>query len=233
MAVTDAWVAEQWRARRIAPLKFADFHWLMDARAALYCVDQDALVVSDLHFEKGSYLRQQGNPIPALDTRHTLARLDALLAEYRPTTLVCLGDSFHDRHSMQRMTARDRLQLQTMIAQVPEWIWVVGNHDPDIKGMTGRVVTHVRWQRLELHHEPQVTASPLIFGHFHPKHRLWRKPIKLQGRCFVLAEERLVMPAFGQYTGGLSIDDPALTTWIPIARRQAWLLQQERIYALA
>lgn len=232
MAVTEQWVQECWQAGRVAPLKFATFNWLLDARAALYCVDKNALVVSDLHFEKGSFLRRHGSLIPATDTRQTLALLASLIDDYTPHTLVCLGDSFHDLNSTRRMLDQDIVTLQRLVQQVPQWVWVVGNHDPVIDGVGGEVLAHLQWGKLTLRHEPDVTDMPQLFGHFHPKHRLVTKQYRLKGKCFVLAQNRMVLPALGHYTGGLSIDDSALTAWLPKPSRQVWLIQQNKIFAL-
>lgn len=234
MAVNEQWVKSQWQLRALAPIKFSTFNWLFDARSALYCVEKDALIVSDLHFEKGSFLRQYGSPIPALDSRRTLSTLASLIQDYRPQTLICLGDSFHDSQSLYRMSAQDQATLQSLMGSVHEWVWVVGNHDPVIPRLGGRVVGSLEWGSVTLQHEPlEDTHAAVIFGHFHPKHLLSMRQYQVTGKCFVMTATRMVLPSLGQYTGGLSIDSPALTAWFPKQHRHAWLIHEQKIYALA
>ena len=54
------------------------------------------LVASDLHFEKGSAWAAGGQLMPPYDTRATLKRLAAGIARHAPSTVIALGDSFHD-----------------------------------------------------------------------------------------------------------------------------------------
>ena len=96
MAITDTWLHGEVAANRVLPVKFAGQLFLLDARGVLYCPQRDALVVSDLHLEKGSFLSRFANPLPQLDTRSTLLRLQCIIADYSPRQVICLGDSFHD-----------------------------------------------------------------------------------------------------------------------------------------
>ncbi|MGL5010471.1 MAG: ligase-associated DNA damage response endonuclease PdeM, partial [Paracoccaceae bacterium] len=52
------------------------------------------------------------------------------------------------------------------------------------------------------------TATPEISGHYHPKARLGgtARP------CFLIDAQRIIMPAYGAYTGGLYCNDEALVT---------------------
>ena len=57
-------------------------------------------------------------------------------------------------------------------------------------------------------HEPTGAAGE-IAGHLHPKARVATRGRSMERRCFASDGERAVMPAFGAYTGGLSIRDAA------------------------
>ena len=48
--------------------------------------------------------------------------------------------------------------------------------------------------------------------------------------CFVSDARRLMMPAFGAYTGGLDIRDPAIARLFPRGGR-AFLLGKERLFS--
>jgi DNA ligase-associated metallophosphoesterase len=118
---------------------FAGVPLVLDARGAAYLPDADTLIVSDLHLEKGSYFAARGVPVPVCDTRETLRRLADVIAAYNPEQVVCLGDSFHDRSARGRLCTDDFGELTRIAGQVPDWVWVSGNHDPEPPdGLTGR-----------------------------------------------------------------------------------------------
>src|SRR3954471_16307607 len=105
--------------------------WLTaDCAGALYWAEQGLLVVSDLHFEKGSSFARRGQLLPPYDTTETLARLARVIAYYAPRLVIALGDSFHDRHGHARLSEQDRASL-TALQRGRDWIWITGNHDPD------------------------------------------------------------------------------------------------------
>jgi uncharacterized protein len=186
---------------------------VLDASGALFLAGHGALVVADLHLEKGSFFAARGNPVPRHDTRDTLQRLAAVIEVYRPQTLICLGDSFHDVAAGERMMLPDCLALEKLMAQVAAWVWLTGNHDPEIPAIFGGVTAALHAAGLvQLAHMPETPARPLIAGHYHPKLsvRLGRKQ-SVSGRCFLYSDELLLLPAFGAYAGGLDVRDEALT----------------------
>jgi metallophosphoesterase superfamily enzyme len=95
---------------------------------ALWVAEAKALVVSDLHLEKGSAFAVRGQMLPPYDTHAALVKFAALIERLEPDIVVSLGDAFHDGAGPARMAARDRDLLQGMIASC-DWIWVEGNHD--------------------------------------------------------------------------------------------------------
>ena len=223
------------QSKTLAVQHFAEQPFIFDARGVLYAPAQDALIVSDLHLEKGSYLASWGNPLRVLDSRATLTKLGEIVSEYQPTKVICLGDSFHDLHSLSRMQATDLELLLMLINNVEQWVWVVGNHDSEIDpSLPGKVVDSEVIAGISLFHEPMTNAAPQpisqIVGHYHPKvsHKIRRTPYK--GKCFVWNNNTLIMPAFGQYTGGLYINDEALLAVLPKSTRRCLLLYDGAIY---
>jgi hypothetical protein len=63
----------------------------------LFLPDSGALVVSDLHLEKGAAFARRGMMLPPYDTAATLKRLERGIIAYNPRMVISLGDSFHDR----------------------------------------------------------------------------------------------------------------------------------------
>ena len=76
---------------------------------ALHWPARRLLAVADLHLEKGSsYAVSARKLLPRHDTRQTLAVLAALIEVLQPDTVVCLGDSFHDREAVERLPEAER-----------------------------------------------------------------------------------------------------------------------------
>ena len=190
-------------------LDVADVSLVADLSGALFWEEQRLLVVSDLHLEKGSSFAARGVLLPPYDTVATLGRLAAVIARHDPSMVIALGDSFHDRTAHERLSESDRDALSALQAR-RDWIWISGNHDPALPSDLGGVVaTEVAIGPIAFRHEP-TGASGEIAGHLHPKARVSTRGRSMERRCFACDGERAVMPAFGAYTGGLSIRDAAM-----------------------
>jgi DNA ligase-associated metallophosphoesterase len=177
---------------------------------ALWIEAEAALVVADLHLEKGSSYARRGQLLPPYDTRETLARLEAEVAALSPRIVVLLGDSFHDGGSEQRLAAADAAHL-TALAAGRALVWVVGNHDADgPRALPGERAAELALAGLALRHEPQPGARPgEVAGHLHPAAKIRSASGAVRRRCFATDAERLILPAFGAYAGGLNLRDPA------------------------
>lgn len=190
------------------PLNGVDL--IADLSGALYWPATDTLVVADLHLEKASSLAKGGQPLPPYDTRVTLERLEAAIRRTRPKRVICLGDSFHDRAGPGRLGAAERRALEGL-ASGRDWLWVTGNHDPGGHGdLPGEAVADVREGGLVLRHEAATGGRAEVSGHYHPKARLRVRGSAIGGPCFVTDGNRLILPAFGALTGGLSVRSPAI-----------------------
>jgi DNA ligase-associated metallophosphoesterase len=209
-----------------------------DLAGALYWPDERLLVVSDLHLEKGSSFAARGVLLPPYDTAATLERLAAVLSRYSVRTVVALGDNFHDPGGPARLAAADRATLSAL-QRGRDWIWIAGNHDPDIApDLAGRIggasAEALALGPLVFRHEPASGTSPgEIAGHLHPVARISLRGHALTRRCFASDGARLVMPAFGAYTGGLDIRHAAFAPVFGGRNFTAHLIGQRRIYAFA
>jgi DNA ligase-associated metallophosphoesterase len=178
---------------------------------AMWLERERTLVVADLHFEKGSsYAARFGQMLPPYDTRETLDRLDREIALLSPEQLIFLGDSFHDGDGEARLAADDARRLEGL-ALGRELVWAVGNHDEDgPKVLPGEIIDEAEIAGLILRHEP-VPGVQLgeVAGHLHPAARVTSGRATIRRRCFVTDGARLVLPAFGAFTGGLNILDQA------------------------
>jgi len=180
------------------------------ASGALWLEAARILVVADLHLEKGSAYAARGQMLPPYDTRETLRRLAAEVAATAPAAVVLLGDTFHDRKAEGRLSAADAGAL-VALAEGRRLVWVVGNHDADgPRALPGETVDEIRVEGLVLRHEPQAGAQPgEVAGHLHPAARVVAPRGTVRRRCFITDGERVVLPAFGAYAGGLNVRDAA------------------------
>ena len=203
-----------------------------DLSGALWVPEERTLLVADLHFEKGSAFASRGVHLPPYDTGSTLGLLERAVARYGPERVISLGDSFHDDSSRERMSEADVGRVR-QLTDLVHFTWITGNHDTaPPKDLGGEVATIVDFAGIELRHEP---TSGLGFhceiaGHLHPVAAVVRRGRRLRRRCFVSDGTRLVMPAFGAYTGGLNVRSDAFAPVFPSGKFQAWLLGRDSIY---
>ena len=202
---------------------------VLDPDGALYLPGDGVLVVSDLHFEKGSAHAERGTLLPPYDTRATLARLARAIDAYGPRCVVCLGDSFHDGRAGERIGAEE---IDTIVALMRgrSWIWIAGNHDPEPPAhIAGERALEIALGGILLRHEPTPGLNAgEIAGHLHPKAAIVSRGRRVTRRCFASDGQRLVMPAFGAFTGGLNVRHPAFKALFP-APFLAHMLGREKI----
>ena len=183
---------------------------MLRASGALWLETERALVVADLHLEKGSSYAARGQMLPPYDTRETLRRLAAEVAALAPAVVVLLGDTFHDRRSEERLAAEDAEALREL-ARGRTLVWVVGNHDADgPQALPGETADELSMRGLTFRHEPQAGLRPgEVAGHLHPAARVTASRGSVRRRCFITDGERAILPAFGAYAGGLNVRDEA------------------------
>lgn len=199
---------------------------------ALWLAAESVLVVADLHLEKGSSYARRGQMLPPYDTRETLGRLEAEVARLQPRILVFLGDSFHDGAAEDRLDAADAGRIAALAAG-RRLIWVVGNHDADgPRALPGERAAELVVLGLVLRHEPRAGAqSGEVSGHLHPAAKVRSPRGVVRRRCFATDGERLILPAFGAYAGGLNVRDTAFAGLF-IRPLLAGALGRERVHAI-
>jgi DNA ligase-associated metallophosphoesterase len=172
---------------------------------ALYFPEHATLCVSDLHLGKSERIaRRSGVMLPPYEVQETLTNLEADIAKTAPDQVVCLGDSFDDLDAAARLPEEMRTWLIAMQAG-RKWVWIEGNHDPGPIDLGGTHLAEIVIGTLTLRHIATAAVAE-VSGHYHPKHRLAgrSKP------AFIYDTARLIMPAYGAYTGGLASNAPDL-----------------------
>jgi hypothetical protein len=203
-----------------------------DPDGALYWPEHRVLAVADLHLEKGSSYAARGQLLPPYDTAATLLRLAHLVGYYAPRCVVALGDSFHDGEGPARLAPENRDNLR-FLQSGRDWIWLTGNHDPEpAAGIGGAFQATLHLGPLTFRHEPS-GADGEIAGHLHPVARVSHRGRAVGRRCFAADETRMVMPAFGAFTGGLNVRHAAFADLFGTLAFTAYMLGEGRLYAFA
>lgn len=204
-----------------------------DPRGVLFFPDLDLLAVSDLHLEKGSSLARRGSLLPPYDTMATLLRLQEAIGHYRPRIVVSLGDSFHDGGGAGRLHPSFRERLEGLMAG-RDWFWISGNHDPDAPAdLPGETVRELAVGSISFRHEPsRARVEGEIAGHLHPCARIVQRGRSVRRRCFAGDGGRMIMPAFGAYTGSLNVLDRAYAGLFRAETLVAYMLGAGRVFAM-
>ncbi len=181
-----------------------------DRDGIAYWPRYQCLLVADLHLEKGSAFARRGQLVPPYDTITTLRRLARCIEKWQPRQVIALGDSFHDDEAALRLP-REARHILLNLQKGRDWVWITGNHDPSPPdGIGGQVMDCMTIGALEFRHQPQLAATPgEIAGHLHPSARLARRGRVIRRSCFAASRNRMILPSFGAYTGGLNVLHPA------------------------
>ncbi len=176
------------------------------ASGALWWPAERMLCVSDLHLGKSERLaRRTGQYLPPYEVRETLSRLEDEIAATDAATVLCLGDSFDDLSAVNTLPEDEVLWLTRLMAG-RRWIWIEGNHDPGPLDFGGTHLAELQRGPLTFRHIAAADPVGEVSGHYHPKARLAVRGQSLTRPCFLIDGRRVILPAFGTYTGGLRSD---------------------------
>lgn len=202
----------------MVPFSFAGQEWRLVSgggpACALFWPRENALLVADLHLEKASFFARYGQPLPPYDSRETLGRIARALRETGARRVFCLGDSFHDAAGSARLEPHAAGMLAAL-TRATEWVWITGNHDPVVSA-PGTVLDELALSGIALRHQALPAANrpsanmPELSGHYHPKLRVTLRGRTIARPCAVRSETRLILPAFGAFTGGMDAQDPVI-----------------------
>ena len=172
---------------------------------------QELLVVSDLHLGKSERIaRRSGQMLPPYETIDTLTKLQSDLEATQPAHVICLGDSFDDMLAGAAALREIGDWLARLMAG-RSWVWIEGNHDPGPLEVGGTHLAQVQRGPLTFRHEAAPDCDPgEVTGHFHPKAAITLRGRAITRPCFLYDTRRLILPAYGTYTGGLRSGDAVL-----------------------
>ncbi|PLK26852.1 ligase-associated DNA damage response endonuclease PdeM [Novosphingobium sp. TH158] len=203
----------------MVPFSFAGEEWRFLRSGALFWPRENALLVADLHLEKGSFFARFGQMIPPYDSRETLERLAIAIRESGARRVICLGDSFHDARGADRLEPYAAGMLSAL-TRVADWLWITGNHDEGLSPRHGGTLAQeaVIGGVILRHQARRGECGAELSGHFHPRLRLSVRGRNIVRACAVASENRLVLPAFGAFTGGMDAADPEILAALQPAR---------------
>lgn len=177
---------------------------------ALWWADQSMLCVSDLHLGKSERMsRRSGVPAPPYEVHDTLSRLEDDIAATQARVVVCLGDSFDDLAAAAALPEEARLWI-TRLQAGRRWVWIEGNHDPGPIDLGGSHLAEMGLGALTFRHIAQAGARGEVSGHYHPKVQVPTRARVISRPAVLVDDVRIILPAYGTYTGGLRSDDPVL-----------------------
>ncbi|MBM3633623.1 MAG: ligase-associated DNA damage response endonuclease PdeM [Alphaproteobacteria bacterium] len=181
--------------------------WLSSCRCLWWPV-RETLIVSDLHIGKGIDFSVRGALLPPYDVQDTLSRLKRLIDKFKAKRVISLGDNFHRSYSFGALKEWEKKSVNDLVFSVSEWVWILGNHDPDLPvELGGTKIENMSDGYLGFYHEPNLHNKDKfqIVGHYHPKYvtRIHRQ--RISKPCFAWNQKTLIMPSFGSYTGGLNV----------------------------
>ena len=161
---------------------------------ALWWPGGATLCLADLHLGKAATFRARGLPVPSGTTQGNLDRLVQLLARHPGARrLVVLGDFLHAAEAHAAL----------------ELVLVRGNHDShagDPPAWLGARMVEEPWSLGPFAcclHLQRRAGKWVLAGHLHPTATLYgggRDALRMP--CFVAEAGLLVLPAFGEFTGG-------------------------------
>lgn len=178
---------------------------------ALFWPARKLLCVSDLHLGTPAHSAAHGGATLHYESHDTLSRLDAELAATRAETVLCLGDTFDDRAAVKALSEQEQLWI-TRLQAGRRWVWIEGNHNPDPPDLGGTHLAELPMHPLIFRHVAQAAQSGEVSGYYHPKARLEAKSHNITRPCFLIDGDRVILPAFGGYTGGLHAHESVLSS---------------------
>jgi hypothetical protein len=110
-------------------------------------------------------------------------------------------------------------------------IWVKGNHDAGYVPKGIEVHDEYECEKIVFRHEAQENYINEISGHYHPKSDFTYKGTYFRGPCFIEDNRKMMLPAFGAYTGGLSVRQEPISRFFTHEAR-SYVIINDKIVAV-
>lgn len=185
--------------------------WKLLPEKAIYWEDKETLIITDLHIGKSGHFRKAGIAAPSTINAKNLERLGKLIQKHNPSTLLILGDLFHSKANREWLEFEEwRENFEHLDLQL-----VTGNHDLLHHSFYESANINV-YETLEMNaflfvHDPDDSIKSelkhtVVAGHLHPGISIKGKGRQsLRFPCFLFSDEKILLPAFGEFTGVYTI----------------------------
>ena len=212
-------------------INFNNHEFKINNDGILFWLEKKIAIISDLHLEKGSSFASLGQFIPPYDSEETLKKLINFLKTHEVQTIILLGDTFHDGGALNRMSSKVKSIFDSLVENY-EIIFVLGNHENKMKSAFIKFYERYIVDDIHFLHEAVLEKKYQISGHFHPVASLKINSKKITEKCLIHSENHLIMPAFGEFTGGLNINNPVFK---PFLNRNYYIyfLTKKSVYKFA
>ncbi len=146
--------------------------------------------------------------MPASVHDDDLGRIAALVHSYSPKRVMILGDFVHSHSTeLRALTEAFRRIKQDSGAQ---WLLALGNHDWRAKDKLidwdfDEILIEVIEDGILFSHDADQTGDFTVCGHVHPVIKIGQGRDRMRLPCFVVNEQKIILPSFGSFTGGFEI----------------------------
>ncbi len=180
---------------------------------------KDTLIISDVHIGYEDALHSRGVMLPKFQLQDTIQRLENILKETKPKTIIINGDLKHEFGRISAQEWRDTLKLIDFILEHVDKICIVkGNHDPHLGPIVRKrgieIVNDYRIGNILTVHgdvaiEPEKDIKTIIMGHEHPAITVHDKIRRERFKCFLVGKYKrrtlIAQPSFFLLTEGTDI----------------------------
>ncbi len=172
---------------------------------AIFLVEEEALIIADLHIGKVSHFRGAGIAAPSRAGNRNFEQLVSVIEQTGPKRVIFLGDLFHSHYNSDWEIFGEFLSYYNYIS----FELVIGNHD---------IMSDHQYERKKISVHKQLILGPFMLthhpmdenfipyynlaGHIHPGARMvgsGRQSLTLP--CFFFGKQQGFLPAFGIFTG--------------------------------
>ena len=208
-------------------LEFCKNTFEIDPHGILIWSKFNIAIVSDLHLEKGSSYAKYGQYLPPHDSLETLINLEKILLNYKIKKIILLGDTFHDKNALNRMNTQT-LKKFKLLTNLYELIFIKGNHD---KNVFYNIPSHktILLNGIEFIHEATIDNRFQISGHYHPTLSIKINGKRVTEKCILQTESKLILPSFGKFTGGLTINNKIFKPYLK-SDFNAYICSNKNVY---
>lgn len=181
-----------------------DQHLILHYKKAAFWVEQQILLLADLHLGKDAHFRKAGIAIPQVITNEDLNKLQALIDHFQPKQVFFLGDLFHSDYNRALIAFKHFIKANDEV----DFVLIKGNHDIikdaelDSFGISKIFDEYIIPPFSFTHHPIEESEYYNFCGHLHPGIILrgkGRQGISLP--VFYFGKQQSVLPAFASFSG--------------------------------